>query len=707
MVMQDKSSLIVPKLRENLKLLESQPADDGSKQWMIFDSIQNRYFTIGIDAFEIIMHWQDGISYQEFVDILIANDYHIDIDSLDTFIQFLKNNNLIKVYTQEDTKKLLAQKKSKKQSFFKSIIHNYLFIKIPLFKPDRWLESTYPKIEFLYSTLWQYIIFALGIIGIFVVIQRFEEFSSTFMYLFSKEGMIYYILSLIFVKVVHELAHAYTTKRYGAQVPSMGVAFLVMFPVLYTDTTNAYAIRSKHKRLKIVLAGMKAEIYLALIATFLWGFLPNGSLKSIAFIVATTSWITSLLVNISPFLRFDGYYALSDWTNTTNLQPRSFAMAKWFIRYYILGVDTNKPELITKSKERFFISYAIATWIYRFFLFLGIAVLVYYFAFKLLGIVLFLVEIVWFILLPLYKELQAWWQLRSDVRINRRNTLSATIFVSIITLLVIPWSSTVSMSAILVAKENRQIYAPKASQIVSIQIKDKEHVQKNQILLKLSSKKLEYEIEKSIYEIELLKNQLDKIASNDQFLNSQYVLQVSLIKKENELKALKESQKELIIKAPHDGVILYNEHIQIDQYINTKEPIFTIYNPNSFVVEGFCDVKDIEYIKPNSNGLFIADSGMDSIKTKIDQISDITITHQRYPSLTSIYGGDIAVREDSDKRLISEDSYVKIDSSIVSNISKDIGYRVSGKVIIESKNNSIASRFYTILYNIFIKESSF
>jgi putative peptide zinc metalloprotease protein len=127
----------------------------------------------------------------------------------------------------------------------------------------------------------------------------------------------------------------------------------------------------------------------SLIATFLWSFLPEGPLKSIAFILATTSWITSLLVNISPFLRFDGYYALSDWTNTNNLQPRSFALAKWFIRHYILGSDEIEPEILPKKRKIFFITYAIGTWIYRFFLFMGIAFLVYYFAFKVLGIILF------------------------------------------------------------------------------------------------------------------------------------------------------------------------------------------------------------------------------------------------------------------------------------------------------------------------------
>lgn len=277
-----------------------------------------------------------------------------------------------------------------KQNIFKWLIHNYLFIRIPLLKPDKWLEDNKNRINFLYSKLWQNIVLVLGFIGIVFVLRDWENFISTFMYLFSKEGFFYYFLSLVFVKSMHELGHAFTAKRLGCKVPTMGVAFLVLFPVLYTDTTSAWKLKSKYQRLQIVLGGIKVELYLALIATFLWSFAPIGIFKSILFIIATTSWISSLLINISPFLRFDGYYILSDITDSKNLQPRSFAMAKWFIRKNILGLEEEKPEILVKEKENFFIIYAILTWIYRLFLFLGIALLVYYFAFKVLGIILFL-----------------------------------------------------------------------------------------------------------------------------------------------------------------------------------------------------------------------------------------------------------------------------------------------------------------------------
>ncbi len=46
--------IFLPKLREDLKLIEANSAENGSKQWMIFDCIANKYYNISIDTFELI-----------------------------------------------------------------------------------------------------------------------------------------------------------------------------------------------------------------------------------------------------------------------------------------------------------------------------------------------------------------------------------------------------------------------------------------------------------------------------------------------------------------------------------------------------------------------------------------------------------------------------------------------------------------------------
>ena len=53
MFQQQQEQTILPKIRNDLKVIETSAAEDGSKRWLLFDPIQNKYFNIAVDAFEL------------------------------------------------------------------------------------------------------------------------------------------------------------------------------------------------------------------------------------------------------------------------------------------------------------------------------------------------------------------------------------------------------------------------------------------------------------------------------------------------------------------------------------------------------------------------------------------------------------------------------------------------------------------------------
>lgn len=699
--------IILPKIRNDLKLIETSVAEDGSKRWLLFDPIQNKYFNVGIDAFDLISNWQSDIEIDEFIKILEQKNYDLDKESLQIFIEFLINNNLILCETSQHTQRMVNIHRQSKQNIFKWLVHNYLFIRIPLLKPDSWLEENKNKVNFLFSKLWQNIVLFLGFIGIVFVLRDWENFISTFMYLFTKEGFFYYFLSLVFVKSLHELGHAFTAKRLGCKVSTMGVAFLVLFPVLYTDTTDAWRLKSKYQRLQIVVSGIKVELYLALIATFLWSFTPDGILKSILFIIATTSWISSVLINISPFLRFDGYYALSDITDSKNLQPRSFAMARWFIRKNILGLDEEIPEILSNGKQKFFIIYAILTWIYRLVLFLGIALLVYYFAFKVLGIILFLVEIVWFILLPVYKELKIWWVKRGNVKFNKRNKISLFIFFVFVFLIFVPWNTSIKMPAIIESKNYFEYYSPEDAYIENIFFTNAQEVKEGEVLLKLKSPKLEYEMAQIEQEIELFNLEISKQAGFKENLDKRFILEESLSKKINELDGLKKIVDKFEVKASFSGRIYFYNSYKQNQWINKKEPIFVLYDNSNFRIVAFCNENDLSLVKENANSKFIFNSGdLENIEANISSISKVSVPYLEFSELSSDFGGTIPTRQDSNKKIKTEEAFYKVIIDL-ENYNFDIKNRKVGVVIAKGESSSMISRIIRKTISILIRESEF
>ena len=74
---------------------------------------------------------------------------------------------------------------------------------------------------------------------------------------------------------------------------------------------------------------------------------------------------------------------------------------------------------------------AFATWLYRASVFLGIAVLVYHFTIKAVGIAMGLVEFGYFLVRPVWMEIHALWKLRDRLHINRRSLATlAVLFVA-------------------------------------------------------------------------------------------------------------------------------------------------------------------------------------------------------------------------------------------------------------------------------------
>lgn len=171
---------------------------------------------------------------------------------------------------------------------------------------------------------------------------------------------------------------------------------------------------------RIALAGVKVELSLAALATLTWSFLPDGPLRTATVLLATTTWLTSLAVNLNPFMRFDGYYLLSDMLRMPNLQEGAFAQARWKMREWLFGWNAPAPEIFAARSHLGLTVYAFGTWLYRLVLYLSIAFLVYHFTIKLAGVLLMAVEVIWFIALPVAREGLLWWRARRNIGLGLR-----------------------------------------------------------------------------------------------------------------------------------------------------------------------------------------------------------------------------------------------------------------------------------------------
>jgi len=700
--------MIIPYLRDDLEIIRGNSRDDGAPAWLLYDAVRNKYFTLGLTAFKLIKNWTGGEDIKSFEKKINSEGLDTTTEEIKSFIGFLQQNNLIIQPSGANISFLLQQKNALKKSWLLHIIHSYLFFKIPLFKPDVWLTKTFKKVKFLGSIKTRYTIYVLGIIGLFLVIQQFENFTKTFLYFFTLQGLLLYFLTLVIVKCLHELGHAYIAKYYGCRVSAIGIAFLVFFPFLYTDTTDAWRLRNHKERLTINFAGVLTEIHLAMIATFLWGILPEGGLKSVAFFVATTSWISSVAINISPFMRFDGYYVFSDWLKAENLQPRSFALAKWQLREILFGLKHKAPEELNPSRRWTFITYAWITWLYRFFLFIGIALLVYHLAFKVLGIILFVIEIYWFIALPIIREIKNWWMFKSEMKLNKQTKRTISILAAILILIFLPWKSSLKIPAVYVSEKNSEIYTPYPAKIRTIFINKDDEIAVGQDLIELYSPDLEMKIETSRRKIKLTKTKINRLSDAAGNMDQYITLQQRLIALQSELDGLVKTKSKLLIKSPIEGKIKNFSNISKEIWVSNKDKLFDIVHYGSGSVKAFIKEDQIDRFKENIPAVFIPNDGIhDKIYLISKKLDTSAVNNLPYISLASNHNGPIAIRNftSGDFQYRPESAYYLAEFDLVKN--SDIKFELPGYVHVDGSRYSPFLNFIRNVISVLIRESGF
>ena len=700
--------MIIPYLRQDLEILRGNSREDGSPAWLLYDAIRNKYFTLGITAFRLIKNWKGGEDLKKFEKKINSQGIETNTEEIKSFISFLQLNNLIIQPIGQGVPLLSKQKASLKKNWLLNLIHSYLFFKIPLFKPDEFLNKSISKVRKLGSKNFRNVIYLLGFIGIFLVIQQYESFVKTFMYFFTFNGLILYLITLIFVKCLHELGHAFVAKHFGCRVSAIGIAFLVFFPFLYTDTTDAWRLRNHKERLLINFAGILTELHLALIATFAWAILPDGGLKSVAFFIATTSWISSLAINVSPFMRFDGYYVFADWLKAENLQPRSFALARWKVRETFFGLNHKPPEELNPSRRWIFISYAWLTWLYRFFLFIGIALLVYHLAFKVLGIILFIIEIYWFIMAPIVREIKQWWLLKSEIKFNKETKRLLIIIFSILILLLAPWKSSMKIPAVYVSEKYSKIYSPYSAQIKNILVQKDEIVKKGQPLIELYSPNLEDYINSTRRKLKLIKTKLNRLSDSAGNMDQYITYQQRLVSVQSELHGLLKIQNKMTIRAPFSGSIKDLDNLSNGMWVSNKNELFGIVHYGTGQVKGFVKEEQIDRFKSNNTAVFIPNDGVHKKINLISRSLDFSsVGILPYLSLSSTHKGPIAVRLDVDKEFENRPETAYYSANFRPVNKTNIEFELPGYVHVDGYRYSPFLNMFKNIFSLLIRESGF
>ncbi|WP_437883781.1 HlyD family efflux transporter periplasmic adaptor subunit [Pseudomonas sp. LRF_L74] len=701
----------LPALRRSLRLHPGPCGRDGSPSWTLEDGTRGRFFRIGWAEAEILSRWSLGNAPAVAQAVSADTPLALTREDVEAFVQFLRASQLLEVSGDAALKDLGQRSAAGKSSGWAAwLLSNYLSIRIPLIRPDRFLSQTYRFVAPLFSRGFALATLLAALLGLYLAARQWDSFVHTFLHFFSLEGAVLAAATLSVTKILHEFGHAYTCKHYGCRVPTMGVAFLVLWPVLYTDASGAWRLTRRRQRMAIGAAGMGVELCLAAWATLAWSFLPDGMLRSAAFMLASTTWIMTLAVNLNPLMRFDGYFLFSDLIDVPNLQERAFALARWRLREALFGFGEAPPEYFPAALQRVLLGYAFATWVYRFFLFLGIALLVYHFAFKLLGLLLFAVEIVHFILRPIWGELRHWHQRRKDYRMNRNTLISAGVLLGGLFLLAWPWRSQVEAPALLRAEQQAILLVPTGARLAHIDARAGQRVTAGQTLFRLESTELRHEEDSLEREIERLRQQSSLQVRADEDAARQAValeeLRVALERRQ----ALRQRLEQLQVRAPFDGVLAdLAEPLAEGEWLPPGEWLGTLTGNAGERVEAFVGEADRERLQVGAEAWFLPeDPGRPRRRLVVEDIGQTAVRQlTAAPELASVYQGRLASQFDEHRVPVPEQALYRVQLRLQDAHADGTPQALRGNASIDADARSPLLQGWRYVLTVLIRESSF
>lgn len=686
--------------RNDLSLYPGPAESDGTPTYTLFDPLKGQYYKISWVQALVMQVFKRGMSVKELLGQVNRRSTlsitEKDIEQI--FLSAAQLNLLAIPKTSEEVEKRASDAK---QGWLLWLLMHYLYIRIPLFNPDAFLEKTLPFVRPLVSTpaMVFYLLSTLSALGI--VAFNFDRYIHTFSYFFNLEGLFGYAFAIFMVKMLHEMGHAYTAKYFKIHVPTMGMAFLVLFPVLYTNVTNAWRLESRRSRFLISAAGVIVELILAGLATWGWFLTAPGLLHSMFFLVSSTTWITSLLMNCNPAMRFDGYYLLTDLMGVDNLQSRSFAVTRWKLREWLLGLNIPPPEEdMPASRVHFMMVYTIYTWIYRIILYTAIALFVYYEFTKALGIFLFIVEVVVFIMMPFISEFYQLAKRKAYFNWNTRSLITATVTAILLIWFFLPYPHKKTFQAITEPVAREDLFVPEASQIDKILVKRGDVVEPGKTLVQLKSNQLEKAIEQTAAEISKTQEEINVLTLDDQgkpYLNAKNAY---LTQKQADLKKLEEKRTQLDVKAEINGVLYdFSDQLREGLYVSKGTLLGKIADPKQVRVFAFVPEADSAGVEEGAKVRFKLLNPSATYWGTISKVFRTSADTLRFPQLSSVYKGNLAVVPDRKRTTTESPKMHLLEGYYLVEIALDPteDYLRFGKTGVVEMQGPFESKFFSLL----------
>jgi putative peptide zinc metalloprotease protein len=357
------------RVRPDLQLFEQKY--EGKTFHVVKDPVCLRYYRFSKQEY-FVFRLFDGRHTMEEVQEAFEEEFkplRLEPQDLEAFARQLVTAGLVQNEQPGAARHLFERRRKQRNMRRLTTFTNILYLKIPVFDPDRLLNWMYRYLWWIFTTWFFAASVGLMLAAVVHITLHYNTFHAklpAYQEFFTWNSVLYMWLSLGVVKVIHEFGHGLSCKAFGGECHEMGILLMCLSPALYANVTDAWTLADKWKRIIISFAGIYVELVIAALATFVWWYTPAyPTVNNIALCIMVLCSVSTVMFNANPLMRFDGYYILADWLEVPNLREKANRFLNNLFLSKCLGVETPPEAYMAPWRKWLFAIYAIGSWVYR------------------------------------------------------------------------------------------------------------------------------------------------------------------------------------------------------------------------------------------------------------------------------------------------------------------------------------------------------
>jgi putative peptide zinc metalloprotease protein len=359
------------RLRVRLDLQINPQRYEGRTYYVIKDPVSLRYYRFK-EQEHFLIRMMDGKQTLDDAQKAFEKRFRPDrltLEDLEHFGQQLLKAGLAQNESPQAGKQLFDRRKERRRTELLQTFTNILYIKIPVFDPERLLLRMLPWLRFMFTSTFLVLSAFIMLGAVSLVISHWTTFYDrlpSYQQFFQFQTVVYLWAALGIVKVIHEFGHGLSCKAFGGEVHEMGLLFLCFSPCMYCNVSDAWTLPNKWKRIIISGAGIYVELMIAAIATFVWWNTPGQPfVNNVSLSLMIVCSVSTVMFNGNPLMRYDGYYVLADWLEIPNLRDRANRYLQRMVMEHCLGIEVQPEPYMELGRQILFLFYAIVSWVYR------------------------------------------------------------------------------------------------------------------------------------------------------------------------------------------------------------------------------------------------------------------------------------------------------------------------------------------------------